>query len=114
LYYVQVGGRVPLVGFGVLRDQLDEAKITNRIRGCVPPRHDRRAITGYKSMTFTVPKEVILFAEGHREKGRTAINAAVGSAVDRIFGHKDHVAVAAIHARKEGGEIHYHAHVLVG
>ena len=38
----------------------------------------------------------------------------MGSALDRIYADKDYVAVAAIHTRNESGEIHYHAHVLVG
>jgi hypothetical protein len=55
-------GRVPLVGFGVLRDGRDEAKMAAAFEDACLPRHDRRATTGYKSMTFTVPKEVSLFA----------------------------------------------------
>jgi hypothetical protein len=79
------------------------------------PRHDRRATTGSKSMTFTVPKEVSLFAEGYREEGASrAINPAVGSRHSTAFGDKDEVAVAVIHTRKECVGIHCHAHVLVG
>jgi hypothetical protein len=108
------GGRVPLMGLGTLRGEVDEAKLAAAFEDACLPRHDRRATTGYKSMTFTLPKEVSLFAEGHREKARAAIHAAVGAALDRIYGDKDYVAVAAIHTRNESGEIHYHAHVLVG
>jgi hypothetical protein len=79
------------------------------------PRHDRRATTGSKSMTFTVPKEVSLFAEGYREEGASrAINPTVGSRHSTAFGDKDEVAVAVIHTRKESVGIPCHAHVLVG
>ena len=79
---------------------------------CLPTH--RCATIGYKSITFTLPKEVSLFAEGHREKAREAMNAAVGAALDRAFPGMAYAAVAAIHTRNEAGEIHYHAHVLVG
>jgi hypothetical protein len=41
--------------------------------------------TGDKSLTLTVPKEVSLYAEGHREKAKAAINAAIKQALDRAF-----------------------------
>jgi hypothetical protein len=73
-----------------------------------------RGTTGYKSITLTVPKEVSLYAEGHREEAKAAINAAVQTALDRAFPGLRYSAVAAIHTRNQVGEIHYHVHVLVG
>ena len=49
------------------------------------PYHGLRGTTGYKSITLTVPKEVSLFAEGHREEAKAAINAAIKQALDRAF-----------------------------
>ena len=107
------GGRVPLTGFGVLAGQDDEAKMRAEFEAsCLPT--DPCATVGYKSITFTLPKEVSLFAEGHREKAREAMNAAVGAALGRTFPGLAYTAVGAIHTRNEVGEIHYHAHVLVG
>ena len=107
------GGRVPLVGLGALRDEADERVMTADFeRACLP--NCKRATPGYRSFTFTVPKEVSLFAEGHREQAKQAMYAAVQKALDGIYGDKIYTSVAAIHTRNENGEIHYHAHVLVG
>ena len=83
-----------------------------RERRVVPT--DRCATAGYKSITFTLPKEVSLFAEGHREEGqRGDVRRGRRSARTGIPGMA-YTAVAAIHTRNEAGEIHYHVHVLVG
>jgi hypothetical protein len=107
------GGRVPLVGSGTLAGVSDHEELATRFEGACQPWHDRRGTTGYKSFTFTLPKEVSLFAEGHREVAKAAMYAAVGSALDRAFADRDVAAVAAIHTRNDAGEIHYHVHVLV-
>jgi hypothetical protein len=108
------GGRVPLVGFGELAGELDEKAMAARFEESCLPYHSIRGTTGYKSITLTVPKEVSLYAEGHREEAKVAINAAIKQALDRAFGGFSYSAVAAIHTRNQAGEIHYHAHVLVG
>ncbi len=107
------GGRVPLVGLGALRDETDERAMSEDFeRACLP--NCKRATPGYRSFTFTVPKEVSLFAEGHRDDAKLAMYAAVQKALEGVYGDKIYTAVAAIHTRNENGEIHYHAHVLVG
>jgi hypothetical protein len=107
------GGRVPLVGLGSLRGHTDEKRMAEELeRACLP--NIKRATPGYRSFTFTVPKEVSLFAEGHRDKAKAAIYAAVQEALDGIYGDMLYTAVAAIHTRNENDEIHHHAHVLVG
>jgi len=108
------GGRVPLVGFGELAGELNEDKMAERFEHSCQPYHSLQGTTGYKSITLTVPKEVSLYAEGHREKAKEAINAAVRVALERAFEGFRYSAVAAIHTRNQVGEIHYHAHVLVG
>ena len=107
------GGRVPLVGFGILHGVDDVEELTARFEGGCQPWHDRRGSTGYKSFTFTLPKEVSLFAEGHREQAKAAMYAGVREALGRAFAGLEIAAVAAIHTRNEAGEIHFHAHVLV-
>jgi hypothetical protein len=107
------GGRVPLVGLGSLQGESDEKRMAVAFEDASQP-HDKRATTGYKSITFTLPKEVSLFAEGHREEAKAAMYAAAQTALDHIYVGKRYTAVAAIHTRNENGEIHYHAHVLVG
>ncbi len=107
------GGRVPLTGFGTLRGRADEADIAAEFERACYSLHDKRSTTGYKSITFTLPKEVSLFAEGYRERAKEAMLAAAESALDRAFQGKSYAAVAAIHTRNEAGEIHYHVHVLV-
>jgi hypothetical protein len=90
------GGRVPLTGFGLLAGESDEAKMRAEFEAsCLPT--DRCATVGYKSITFTLPKEVSLFAGGHREKAREAMNAAVGAALERAFPGMAYTAVGAIH-----------------
>jgi hypothetical protein len=107
------GGRVPLAGFGALASEVDQKKLAESFeRACVSD-HDLRATTGYKSITLTLPKEVSLYAEGHREEAKAAINAAVKNALDRAFSGFRYSAVGAIHTRNQVGEVHYHVHVLV-
>lgn len=107
------GGRVSLVGVGTASGETEhEALRAAFIDACKP--HMARATTGYKSFTFTVPKEVSLFAEGHREQAKEAMYAAVRTAFERVYGDKEFTGVAAIHTRNEAGEIHHHVHVLVG
>ncbi|HTR99121.1 MAG TPA: hypothetical protein VML00_05170, partial [Bacteroidota bacterium] len=107
------GGRVPLVGLGRLQGVGDEREMAVEFERACYSCHDPRARTGYKSITFTVPKEVSLFAEGHREQARAAIVVAAQAALQRAFAGTSYAAVAAVHTRNEAGEIHYHAHVLV-
>ena len=107
------GGRVPLAGLGTLAGEANEKKLAARFEHECQPWHDIRGTTGYKSITLTVPKEVSLYAEGHRQEAKAAINAAVKRALDRAFAGLDYSAVAAIHTRNQVGEIHYHVHVLV-
>jgi hypothetical protein len=64
------GGRVPLVGFGTLAGVQDVDELAARFEGACQPWHDRRGTTGYKSFTFTLPKELSLLAEGQREVAR--------------------------------------------
>ncbi len=107
------GGRVPLVGFGELASHTDQKQLAINFEEACIPSHSKCATTGYKSITLTVPKEVSLFAEGHREEAKAAMNAAVKNALDRAFPGFRYSAVAAIHTRNQVGEIHYHVHVLV-
>jgi hypothetical protein len=62
----------PLATAVVTEDQL-----VSRFEDACQPHHDTRGSTGYKSLTFTLPKEVSLFAEGHREEAKAAMHAAV-------------------------------------
>jgi hypothetical protein len=108
------GGRVPLVGLGALTRITDHDELASRFEGACQPWHDKRGTTGYKSFTFTLPKEVSLFAEGYREETKAAMFAAANAALGAGFPGKEIVAVGAAHTRNEAGEIHYHLHVLVG
>ena len=106
------GGRGPLVGYGTLKG-VTEDQLVSRFEDACQPHHDTRGSTGYKSLTFTLPKEVSLFAEGHREEAKAAMHAAVQPALDRAFPGMRYSAAAAIHTRNTTGEIHYHVHVVV-
>lgn len=106
--------RVPLVGLGVLASLHDERTIADRFEEACQPYHDTRATIGYKSITLTLPKEVSLFADGHREEARAAMRAAAEQALDCAFAGLRYSAVAAIHTRNRDGQVHYYAHVLVG
>jgi hypothetical protein len=108
------GGRIPLVGLGALRGCTDQAALARDFEQACQPYHDRRGSTGYLSYTFTMPKELSLVAEGHPIKSRQAMYAALQATLDRAFAGKEYRAVAAVHARNEAGEVHYHAHVLIG
>jgi hypothetical protein len=108
------GGRVPLVGLGALQSVTDAETLSRKFEAACQPYHDRRGSTGYLSWTFTMPKELSLFAEGHREQAREAMYAGIQAALDAAFPDKDYKAVTAIHTRNEAGEVHFHAHVLIG
>jgi hypothetical protein len=108
------GGRLPLVGLGALKDVTDQAVLAHDYEDACQPYHDRRGKTGYLSYTFTLPKELSLVAEGHREQAKQAMYAAMQTALDSTFPGKEYKAVTTIHVRNKAGEIHHHAHVLIG
>jgi hypothetical protein len=107
------GGRLALVGLGELHGCVDQARLAREFVEACLPYHDRRGSTGYLSYTFTLPKEVSLVAEGHPE-AREATYAGLQKTVAAAFPGKMVNAVATVHARNEAGEVHYHAHVLIG
>ena len=49
------GGRVLLVGYGALKG-VAEDQLVSRFEDACQPHHDTRGSTGYKSLTFTLPK----------------------------------------------------------
>jgi hypothetical protein len=108
------GGRLRLVGLGQLYGVDDQTVLARAFQRACLPYHDIRGVTGYLSYTFTMPKEVSLLAEGHRVRARQAMYAALQAALDSAFPNKSYKAVATVHARNESGEVHYHAHVLIG
>jgi hypothetical protein len=107
------GGRVTLVAIGELRGNLTSNKWWMHSSSPVSP-HNRCATSANESLTFTLPNEVSLCAEGDPEEAKAAMYAAAQKSLDAIYGDKRYTAGAAIHTRNENGEIHYHAHVLVG
>jgi hypothetical protein len=106
--------RVSLEGFGKLASERDERQLADRFEESCQPYHDPRARLGYKSITLTLPKEVSLYADKHRDQATAAIAAAVPYALDRAFSGFHYSAIAAIHNRNRDGQVHYYAHVLVG
>jgi hypothetical protein len=108
------GGRVPLVGFGTLAgDWPDERELATRFQLECFPWQVRRGTAGYKSFTLTLPKEVSLLAEGHRQKAKTIMCDAAEATLADAFPDLDLSAVGAIHTRNEAGEVHFHMHLLV-
>jgi hypothetical protein len=99
-------------------DKLDQYRISEEGLDVLPgPPHQVVSgfpSTGYLSYRFTMPKELSLVAEGHPAEARKAIYAALPAALDTAFPGKEYKAVAAVYARNEVREVHYHAHVLVG
>ena len=108
------GGRLPLVGLGALAGCSDQIELARAFADACQPYHDRRGTTGYLSYTFTIPKEISLVAEGYPRKAREAIYAALQKTLTATFPGKELKAVTTVHARNEAGEVHYHAHVLIG
>ncbi len=114
ILYGHDDSRVQLLGLGLLAGVHDERQLADRFEEACQPVHDPRATLGYKSITLTLPKELSLFAERHREEAKAAMHAAAQYALDRGFVGLRYSAVAAIHARSREGKIHYYAHVLLG
>jgi len=76
---------VPLVGFGTLAAGLKDAEeLASRFEGACQPWHDGRGTTGYKSFTFTLPKELSLLAEGQREAARAQVTALFARTKSRM------------------------------
>jgi hypothetical protein len=98
------GGRVPLVGLGAPRSVTDQDTLAREFEAACQPYHDRRGSTGCFSWTFTMPKELSLFAEGHREQATQAMYAAIQAALDAPFPGKDYKAVTAIQGPSGGPE----------
>ena len=71
-------------------------------QSCVP--HNRCATAANESLTFTLPKEVSLCAEGDPEEAKAAMYAAAQKSLDAIYGDKRYTAAAAIHTRNENRE----------
>jgi hypothetical protein len=105
---------LPLVGLGQLHGVDDQATLSRGFQRACQPWHDNRGVTGYLSYTFTMPKELSLLAEGHPARARQAMYAALQATLNAAFPNKSLKAVATVHARNEAGEVHYHAHVLIG
>jgi hypothetical protein len=63
------GGRVPLVGFGILADLHDPEELASRFEGACQPWHDKRGTTGYKSF---MDGRIFEVASGFGGEGWTA------------------------------------------
>jgi hypothetical protein len=108
------GGRVPLVGFGTLAGHWpDERELATRFQLECYPWQMPRGKAGYKSFTLTLPKEVSLLAEGHRQSAKELMCDAAAAMLEEAFCGLDLSAVGAIHTRNEAGEVHFHMHLLV-
>lgn len=106
------GGAVPLYGHGKFAGQQDSPELRAAFaKACLPV--DSRGTTGYKSITLTLPKEVSLFLEAHKEQGKEAMQRALGQAIEKMYPNVNLSAVGAIHTRNSNGEVHFHAHALV-
>jgi hypothetical protein len=57
----------------------------SRFEGACQPWHERRGTTGYESFTFTLPKELSLYVEGHGPEARAAMYAGVREALALAF-----------------------------
>ncbi len=106
------GGRQPLYGHGKLKGMEDSPELCRAFQEACNP-VDRRGTTGYKSITMTVPKEVSLFLEAHRERGREAMQRAFDQAIQKMYPEMKISGVAATHTRNSNGEVHWHNHGLV-
>ena len=106
------GGQVPLYGHGRFKGDMDSPELRRAFVEACQPVHPC-GTTGYKSITMTVPKEVSLFLEAHREEGREAMQRAFGRAVEKMYPGFDVSAVGATHTRNSNGEVHWHVHGLV-
>ncbi len=107
-------GRVLLVGYGELAGEPDQERLARRFESSCQPTHHALATIGCKTLMLTIPKEVSLYAEGHRQEAKAALSSATATALERMLRGLSYAAVAGIHTRNSFGEIHYHAHVLVG
>ena len=112
----QEGGEIPLHPTGRTVD-VDQEHIRAQFEyDCTPhyqPANGGTPTTGYKSITLTLPKEVSLYADGHRKEATEAMYKAVDTALQKAYPGKEISAVSAVHTRNQNGEVHYHVHALV-
>jgi hypothetical protein len=71
-------------------------------QSCVP--HNRCATAANESLTFTLPKEVSLCAEGDPEEAKAAMYAAAQKSLDAIYGDKRYRRRRHSHAERERGD----------
>lgn len=115
----QEGGKIPLQGYGRC-EGLSEAEMRKTLEESCKPNYlsaagnPTRASEGYTSHVVTLPKELSLMAETDPGKAKAAIDRAVKESLEKTYPGKDYAAVSSVHTRNSNGEIHYHAHVLVG
>ena len=113
------GGRIPLLGYGRCIG-LAEKEMRATFEAACKPSHlsalgyMTRGSEGYKSHVLTLPKELSLVAETNSKAAKQAIEKALHEVLEKTYAGKELAAVAAVHTRNANGEIHFHAHVLVG
>lgn len=108
------GGRIPLEGHGALEGIQDQNHLGIAFEeSTLPPFTNGGPKQGYLSITFTVPKEISLYAEGHRGEVRSILHGATESALEKAYPGIQVSAVSAVHTRNENGEVHHHVHALV-
>jgi hypothetical protein len=71
-------------------------------QSCVP--HNRCATAANESLTFTLPKEFSLCAEGDPEEAKAAMYAAAQKSLDAIYGDKRYGRRRHSHAERERGK----------
>jgi hypothetical protein len=106
------GGKVPLIGHGVLTDVTGITALTWEFNEATVPA-DRRGKKGYKSVTLTLPKELTLVCETDKAKARAAITRAIDATLPHAYPHKRLHAVSAMHTRNEAGDPHINVHLLI-
>jgi hypothetical protein len=113
------GGRIPLMGYGRCEGLSEKGMKAILEASCKPVYlsalgYKTRATEGYKSHVLTLPKELSLLAETDPAKAKAAMGRAIRDTLEKSYPGKEYAAVASIHTRNSNGEIHYHAHILVG
>jgi len=106
------GGKVPLVGHGLLTDITDLRELTWQFNEATIPANPRGK-KGYKSVTLTLPKELTLVCETNKLKAREAITKAIDAMLPKSYPGKDLCAVSAMHTRNEAGDPHVNVHLLI-
>ena len=111
-------GQVPLVQHGALEGIDDMDSVTDIFDAYCQPSLNKlgkptSGKVGYKSYTFTIPKDLSRMCADNKELARQSFARAIDETLRRTFKNKRIVALSATHSRNDENDDHFNAHCII-